>query len=242
MRVLIFSDVHANINALEAVLDAAGDVDATWCLGDLVGYGPDPNECINRVRIIPNLICVLGNHDAAALGKIKLDAFNSEARRSVNWMQETLSKENLLFLFSLNEIQVVDDVTLTHGSPRNPIWEYILDISIAKDNFNFFSNRFCIVGHTHIPLGFFQIDGSEQLKWKLLEMGESLKIVGRAILNPGSVGQPRDRDMRAAYAIYNTEENTWETYRVYYNISEVQKRINMVGLPARNALRLAGGW
>ena len=122
MRILVMSDIHANLSALEAVLNDAGLVDAVWCLGDLVGYGPNPNECVQRIQELPNLVCVQGNHDAAALGKIDTEAFNNEAGQALRWTKTTLSTSSLAFLDSLPEKQVVDLVTLTHGSPRRPIW------------------------------------------------------------------------------------------------------------------------
>lgn len=244
MKILVISDIHANYTALDAVLRAADEVDAVWCLGDIVGYGPDPNECVERIRNLSNLICLLGNHDAAATGKIPLDAFNNEARMAAKWMMQSLTKDNLDFLITLGTQEVVHQVTLTHGSPRNPIWEYVLDIPIAKENFKHFETQTCLVGHTHIPLAF-MFNGPKsngQLQWKLLKPGEPHTVMGRTILNPGSVGQPRDRDPRAAYAIFYPEKNLWQSYRVEYDISLVQDRIREVNLPLRNALRLTDGW
>ena len=137
MPILVLSDIHANVTAFEAVLEDAGDVDAVWCLGDLVGYGPDHNECVSLARSLPNLVCIMGNHDAAVTGHIPLDAFNLEAQRSVLWMRETISMDNYQFLTDLQECQIDGDVTLVHGSPRNPVWEYILDAPVARDNFSF---------------------------------------------------------------------------------------------------------
>jgi predicted phosphodiesterase len=124
MRVLVLSDIHANITALQSVIDDAGTIDGVWCLGDLVGYGPDPNECIELIRSIPNSICLLGNHDAAALGQIDLESFNREARVSANWMMTNLNQDSLEFLSELPDKLIIGEVTLSHGSPRNPVWEY----------------------------------------------------------------------------------------------------------------------
>lgn len=241
MRVLVISDIHANKQALTAVLAAAGEVDAVWCLGDLVGYGPNPNECIETVRSLPNLICLLGNHDAAVLNRLDLTAFNREAITSVSWTREALSIENLNFLSGLPERVVVENTTLSHGSPRNPIWEYLLDLNTVLTNFSHFDTQVCFVGHTHIPISY-TYNGNGHVEWYVPRSGEPLTIQSQTILNPGSVGQPRDRDPRAAYAIYFPEEQVWESYRVSYDIQSVQEGIVVAGLPRRHASRLEEGW
>ena len=154
MRILIISDIHANLTALETVLEHAGDYDAVWCLGDVVGYGPDPNECIDIIRDLPNLVCLLGNHDAAALNQLDLNTFNPEARISVEWMQKQLTPESYAFLESRQLEVVTEHVTLVHGSPREPVYEYLLDTQAATENFDFFSTKYCFVGHTHLPVIF----------------------------------------------------------------------------------------
>lgn len=247
MRILIISDVHANLTALEAVLADAGEVEATWCLGDLVGYGPDPNECIARVRRLPNLTCILGNHDAAALNQIDSEAFNQEARLAIEWTQQMLFEGSRSFLGSLPEKVVIsregtDLVTLSHGSPRYPVWEYLLDVRTAVANFDHFSTPYCFVGHTHLPMFYVQVNGSQGARLFAPEPGFMVSLGPRSILNPGSVGQPRDRDARAAYAIFESDTNTWCYHRVAYDIQSVQSRMIAVGLPRRHIERLAGGW
>jgi len=242
MRILVISDIHANLNALEAVLNDADGVDATWCLGDVVGYGPDPNECIARIRGLPNLVCLLGNHDAAALGKIDVEAFNAEARASVQWMQSALSAESLAFLKDLPEKVTIGNVTLAHGSPRNPVWEYILDLRVAQINFSFFETQFCMIGHTHLPVIYRMVSDYSAVRMMVPVAGERMALKPRELLNPGSVGQPRDRDARAAYAVFEPEEAIWEYHRVAYDVANVQKRIYDANLPSRHALRLAEGW
>ncbi len=242
MRVLVISDIHANLTALEAVLNDADGVDSTWCLGDIVGYGPDPNECIARIRGLPNLVCLLGNHDAAALGRIDVEAFNAEAKASVQWMQAVLSPESRAFLTDLPERAVIGDVTLAHGSPRNPVWEYILDLRVAQINFSFFDTPFCMIGHTHLPVVYRMVSEYSGVRMVVPVPGERLVLKPRGLLNPGSVGQPRDRDARAAYAIFEPEGNIWEYHRVSYDVDRVQKRIYEANLPTRHALRLAEGW
>lgn len=240
MRILVFSDIHSNLIALEAVLAAAGNVDAYWCLGDLVGYGPDPNECIALVRELPNLMCVRGNHDAATLGEVDQNTFNHEASLAITWTKRNLNAESQEFLLSLPERLVIDDITLVHGSPRNPVWDYIMDAMTAERMFQFFDTRICLVGHTHVPAIWKETE-SESPKGLVLDY-QKVKILTKSILNPGSVGQPRDHDPRAAFAIFDPQESLWELRRVPYKIPEVQARIKKSGLPWRHALRLSEGW
>jgi diadenosine tetraphosphatase ApaH/serine/threonine PP2A family protein phosphatase len=242
MRILVLSDIHANLTALEAVLQAAGNFDATWCLGDLVGYGPDPNECVQAVRQLPNLLCVVGNHDAAALMQIDADTFNPEARSALLWTRRQLSQESRDFLSNLPEKLEVDRVTLAHGSPRHPVWEYLLDTRTATTNFDFFDTPLCFVGHTHLPVLYSQHNSDHLARLNIPEPNQAVPLAERAILNPGSVGQPRDRDPRASFAIYNQKENTWDYRRVEYEIDAVQKRMANAHLPDRHIQRLAAGW
>lgn len=242
MRILVFSDIHANLTALEAVLTNAGDVDAAWCLGDLVGYGPDPNECIERIRALPNLICILGNHDAATLKKIDSAMFNPEARNAIHWTQNNLKAENINFLSNLPEIVIYDDITLVHGSPRQPIWEYLLDVYNATTSFKYFDTPHCFVGHTHIPILYHQADNRDSAKLFVPKPDTKLTLQPRMILNPGSVGQPRDRDPRASYAMYDDQTKSWEFYRIEYDIQAVQRRMEAAILSPRHIQRLSAGW
>jgi predicted phosphodiesterase len=243
MRILIISDIHANRTALEAVLADAGEVDATWCLGDLVGYGPDPEDVIEILRGIPNLTCIKGNHDAASLDSSSLAIFNADARRSLTWTRTQLSERTLEFLRDLPEVLVEKgDVSLVHGSPRDPIWEYILNTVTARFNFSAFTTRWCFVGHSHLQC-IFELDEKKDLvDLVIAPPGKPHDLSHRAILNPGSVGQPRDRNPMAAYAIYSPQTHAWEPRRVAYDIPSVQKRILAAGLPEKHAARLAEGW
>lgn len=243
MRILVLSDVHANYTALEAVLQEAGQVDETWCLGDLVGYGPDPNLVVEEFRSLPNLTCMLGNHDVAVIGRMPLAAFNGDARRSLNWTLNVLNADNMDFLRTLPDTTSVrGDVTLTHGSPRDPIWEYVLNTLSARLNFEHFDTPFCFVGHSHIQ-SLFQLDEkNDRVSMALARVGQPMPLQPRAIVNPGSVGQPRDHDPRAAYAIFDTDSRMWEARRVQYDIDAVQQRVRQAGLPERHATRLAEGW
>lgn len=243
MRVLVISDIHANDTALQAVLQDAGSVDSTWCLGDLVGYGPDPNQVVDRLRSLRNLTCILGNHDAAVLRRMELEAFNGDARISLNWTETVLTRDNLNFMRTLiPEREINGSVTLAHGSPRDPIWEYILNTLSARLNFAHFQTPFCLVGHSHIQSMFELDEVRDSVSAPPNRVGETVQLARRAILNPGSVGQPRDRDPRAAYAIFDPQRKTWEARRKEYDIAAVQERIRSAGLPPRHALRLAEGW
>ncbi len=250
MKALVISDIHANLTALDAVIQHAGEFDLTWCLGDLVGYGPDPNECIQRIRDMANMTCIIGNHDSAVLDQIDPYAFNSEARRAIEWTKTALSAASLSFLDSLPERadtrtahpNLSNHVTLAHGSPRQPVWEYLLDTTTATRNFEFFDTAYCFVGHTHLPILFYYKDGQKSARPLLPEAGLEIALSPRAIINPGSVGQPRDRDSRAAYILYDLEAEVVKYRRVEYDIKDVQQRMRKNGLPERHITRLEGGW
>lgn len=246
MRYLIISDIHANFTALEAVLEDAGelgkDFDFVWCLGDVVGYGPDPNECVDRVRSFPHL-CLAGNHDWAALGRLDVRTFNADARKAVTWTRETLTEENLAYLEALPTTFVLGDFTLAHGSPREPVWEYILDPLIASLNFPHYQTPFCLVGHTHTPVTFELLNDKGECQPVPPNYHKEVRLNGkRKIINPGSVGQPRDSDPRAAYSILDMDRMTWEHRRIPYDIDDVQARMRSYDLPERLITRLEHGW
>ncbi len=246
MRYLIISDIHANLTAFQAVLEDAGtlgkDYDFVWCLGDVVGYGPDPNECIELLRTLPHL-CLAGNHDWAALGRLDVRTFNSDARRAVTWTRNTLTDDNLAFLEALPTNFVLGDFTLVHGSPREPVWEYVLDPLIAALNFPHYQTPYCLVGHTHTPIIFRQVGQGGECEPIAPRYDVRIPLNGtRQIINPGSVGQPRDADPRAAYAILDTERMTWEFRRIPYDVEAVQKRMRQVDMPERLIMRLEHGW
>jgi len=242
MRVLIISDIHGNLIALETVLaDASSDYDTVWCLGDLVGYGPDPNECVDRIRALPNLTCLVGNHDKAAIGGIDISAFNVDARLAIAWTQRSLTAETRDYLMNLPERTLHGDYTLVHASPRQPVWEYILDRYTAEQNFAYFNTPYCVVGHTHMPIMYIKLNGD------VMEMRanyDEILALGRdrIIINPGSVGQPRDSNPDSAYSILDFETNHWEFRRVPYDIAATQSRMTEAGLPSRLIARLQKGW
>jgi diadenosine tetraphosphatase ApaH/serine/threonine PP2A family protein phosphatase len=238
---LIISDIHANLAALEVVLKDAPDHDEVWCLGDLVGYGPKPNECISRVHGLPHTSLV-GNHDWAALGRLDLTSFNAIARVASEWTQRQLTSSSRIYLNALSPSLRLDDFTLAHASPREPVWEYVMDATTAYRNFEHFSTPFCLVGHTHVPV-FFELDEENRRCRAFLppfpepvQLGER-----RAIINPGSVGQPRDGDPRASYGLLDTDQMTFEFRRVSYPIRITQERMRAQNLPQRLIDRLQIG-
>lgn len=242
MRVLVFSDIHANLVALEAVLaDAEGQYDAAWFLGDLVGYGPDPNECTKLVRSIPKLTAIIGNHDVAALNQIDINTFNVDAQRAIRWTQETLTAETAEYLESLPKAVDKLPFIVVHGSPRDPVWEYILDRYIAMQNFDHFHTPYCLVGHTHTPVIYQRID-KNIFEHPPNYTADVALDEGRYIINPGSVGQPRDSNPKAAYALLDTKTCVWTFKRVPYDIAETQRRMLKHDMPLRLVARLAYGW
>jgi diadenosine tetraphosphatase ApaH/serine/threonine PP2A family protein phosphatase len=246
MRYLVISDIHANLTAFEAVLEDAGtlgkDYDFVWCLGDVVGYGPDPNECVDLLRSLPHL-CLAGNHDWATLGRLDVRTFNADARKAVTWTRETMTEDNLAYLEALPTTFVLGDFTLAHGSPREPVWEYILDPLIASLNFPHYETPYCLVGHTHTPVIFELLNEKGECQPIAPSYNQQIKFDGRRrIINPGSVGQPRDSDPRAAYAILDAERLVWEYRRIPYDIGAVQKRMRKIDMPERLVTRLEHGW
>ena len=243
MRILIISDIHANLVALEAVLADAGPFDAAWCLGDLVGYGPNPNECVARVRALPGLICLLGNHDQAVLGDVDLRVFNGDARAAISWTQQAITPTSLEYLRSLSPECVWREFTLVHASPRQPIWEYILDADTAYHNFPYVTTPYCLVGHTHQPVIFQQLAPEGDVLEEEPDYRDPRPLARqRLIINPGSVGQPRDNNPDAAYALLDLEDEIWHYRRVAYDIAATQDRLRKAGLPERLAARLGYGW
>jgi diadenosine tetraphosphatase ApaH/serine/threonine PP2A family protein phosphatase len=242
MKTLIISDIHGNRTALEAVLDNAGQVDAVWCLGDIVGYGPDPNDCVALIKDLPNLTCLRGNHDSAVIGLTESGRFNHAAQHVLDWTKDQLNPAHRQFLQSLSPQATIDDVTIVHASPRDPVWEYVMDVYTATANFDYFDTHFCFVGHSHLPVLYYLKNGTDLAKVTFIYPGDTAKLPERTIVNPGSVGQPRDHDPRASYTIYDTEEKTWTQHRVPYEITEVQERMKRADLPFEYVQRLELGW
>ncbi|MBU0495023.1 MAG: metallophosphatase family protein [Chloroflexi bacterium] len=263
MRYAIVSDIHANLAALRAVLDDLGTIERLWCLGDVVGYGPDPNECIGLLRSLPH-IAVAGNHDWGVIGEIPLSEFNNDARQACEWTREQLTPANVDYLSQLPTTIVQSDFTLVHGSPREPVWEYLLYPRAAQQNFGHFQTPYCLVGHTHVPTVFQgpaligRVDGSVTRPFhQMLGLGQAESELPEAlirpeaplqlgqrrlIINPGSVGQPRDGSPSASYAIYDSNRQTIEYHRVPYPVEETQARMQAAGLSERLINRLSQGW
>jgi diadenosine tetraphosphatase ApaH/serine/threonine PP2A family protein phosphatase len=241
MRFTILADIHSNLAAFEAVLkdlEVRGGFDKVWCLGDMVGYGPQPNECIARLRQFDH-VCIAGNHDWAAINKIDTFEFNPVAAIAAQWTSHELTAESRDYLTALPLILNVDGFTLAHGSPREPIWEYLLSLSTAQENFAYFETAYCLVGHSHVPL-IFELDG-KQVMFRELGETEVMLSTNRMIINPGSVGQPRDGDPRASYAIYDSNTKTFGHYRVEYDVVAAQKKMAEFDLPRPLIERLKYG-
>ena len=243
MRTAILSDIHANLDALEVVLaDAAAQgVDRLVCLGDIVGYGPQPNECVQRVKE-SCAVTVIGNHDYAALGWLDTLAFNDYARAAADWTSEALSPESREFLEQLPLTCELDGALLVHASPLDPAeWTYVLSFHEAERQFAAFAGRLCFIGHSHLPVVVESTEGHvEALRYP---NGNPLPLrpESRYIINVGSVGQPRDRDPRCAYVIHDAAADTVLLRRLEYPVARVQDRILAAGLPPFLASRLASG-
>jgi len=241
MRFAILADIHSNLAAFEAVLGDAekrGGFNKIWCLGDMVGYGPQPNECIERLQEFEH-VCIAGNHDWAAIGRMDTAEFNPVAAIAARWTEEELSSESKDYLLALPLILVEDGFTLAHGSPREPIWEYLLSTRAAQENFTYFETTYCLIGHSHVPL-IFELDGAQVIYREFGEIEIKLSQ-DRMIINPGGVGQPRDGDPRASYAIYDVDAKLIIHYRVEYDIEATQKKMQENGLPEPLIRRLSLG-
>ena len=239
MRIAVLSDIHANLPALDAVLEHAGTVDGVWQLGDVVGYGPDPNGVIARLREV-GARGVRGNHDAAACGGSEIDWFNTDARRAMEWTRAAIGDDSTAWLATMPDRATLDGFDLVHGSPREPLWEYITSSDVALANLARLEGRSGLHGHTHVPVAWLEVNGRVELV--RAGDGDTLTLAGRpALVNPGSVGQPRDGDPRASYAILDPEAGTIEWHRVAYDIGAVQAQMREAGLPASLSARLSVG-
>jgi diadenosine tetraphosphatase ApaH/serine/threonine PP2A family protein phosphatase len=242
VRTLVVTDIHSNLSALDAVLEAVGSVDAMWVLGDTVGYGPDPNGVIARLRE-RNAVAVMGNHDAATVGELDTNAFNDDAREALEWTAENIDEASRAWLAALPRKTEQDSFTLVHGTPRDPLWEYCFSTPVARRSLDAAGTRHCMVGHTHIPLLFRQHNGHIETvapsDGSVVEIDER-----RLVINPGGVGQPRDGDPRACALVLERDDEEplrahW--YRVEYPVEPVQRRMRELGLPERLARRLEIG-
>jgi diadenosine tetraphosphatase ApaH/serine/threonine PP2A family protein phosphatase len=238
VRVGLLSDIHANLVALEAVFAALGNVDALWVTGDTVGYGPDPGDTLALLRERGALL-VQGNHDRAVATGEGLEFFHDRAAEAALLHQQWLSSEDRDALAALPLVHSIDRFTLCHGSLRDPLWEYVTNALTAGVTLARASTPFCCNGHTHVPALFRELPTGVRLiqpkEHQVYELND------RTLINPGSVGQPRDGDPRAAYAVLDTAAGTVTFYRSSYQVDETQRRIHARGLPQMFADRLAFG-
>ncbi len=243
MRILVVSDIHANLVALNAVIQDAGVFDRVWCLGDIVGYGPEPNLCIERLREFEG-ICLAGNHDLAALGKVGLEDFSTDAIAAITWTRELLTPANRYWLETLPSMIVFAEygITLAHGSPRDPIWEYVATATEAANSLNSIDTPLCLIGHTHVQATFRLPTFGLGVVKEAPVMNKPISLtLDRLVINPGSVGQPRDDDVRAAYAIVDLHAMTMTHRRIPYDIAATQKAMKLARLPDRLVRRLRLG-
>jgi diadenosine tetraphosphatase ApaH/serine/threonine PP2A family protein phosphatase len=246
----VVADIHANLAAFEAVVSHATDIEAWWCLGDIVGYGPSPQECLLRVESV-KASAIVGNHDLGAIGKISLMRFNRDARLANQWTSSTLGPADVSRISGLPDMKVEaqGDSLLVHGSPRDPVWEYLRGADAAYWNFKSFDNRLAFCGHTHIPALFRwstdagQSADSPVVRSHEIEPDEPIELEegSRYIINAGSVGQPRDGDARACYVAYDPERSVVTYRRVPYDVGTTQRAMALAGLPEFLARRLGLG-
>jgi diadenosine tetraphosphatase ApaH/serine/threonine PP2A family protein phosphatase len=245
VRILILSDVHGNLAALEAVLqdvERGGGFQAAWNLGDAVGYGPQPSECIARLRDA-GAVSVAGNHDLAAAKEIGAEEFNRDAAAAVRWTHGQLSGDERETLARLPRMSEQGEFTLVHGTLRDPVWEYLFSYESAREHLALQRSPYSLVGHTHVPALVVE-DETLPRGCELYRIGDGHGIrlgAGKLVINAGSVGQPRDGDPRASYAVYDTDERRVTLHRVEYDIGATQRLMEGAGLPRRLAERLAEG-
>jgi diadenosine tetraphosphatase ApaH/serine/threonine PP2A family protein phosphatase len=241
VRVAVLSDIHANLHALEAVL---ADVerespDEVWCLGDVVGYGAAPNECCERIRARADLV-LCGNHDLAVVGALDLAEFSGDAAAAARWTQAVLDEQHALWLRALEPLATRADIQMFHGSPRDPVWDYVLSEQVALISLLQTTAPLVLVGHSHVALAL--VTDGTAIEGGLAPGGSAVDLSGaRWLCNPGSVGQPRDGDARAAWLLVDIDAHRAAFRRVEYDIQGAQAQIRSAGLPEALAARLAHG-
>ena len=242
MKALIVSDIHSNLEAFQAVVEAAqrhSGFDEIWSLGDLVGYGPDPSACVDLLRSYEHS-AVAGNHDLAAIGSISVERFNPYAAAANRWTAEQLTRDQAEYLGSLPLTLEIDEFTLAHGSPRDPVWEYLITVESAIACFTHIDTYWCLVGHSHMP--FLCIPRPDSAAFMSFPQGRAVQLdEDSLIVNPGSVGQPRDGDLRASYVLYDDGAQTITHHRVEYDIAATQDKMQRHNLPDYLIDRLSVG-
>ncbi|MDD5492287.1 MAG: fructose-bisphosphatase class III [bacterium] len=245
MKIGVIADIHSNLTALNEVLQdlAVEQVEGYLVLGDLVGYGPYPNECIELLQKLPNTDIIVGNHDWAAIELEDISLFNEEARQAILWTRSVITPAAAEYLGSLEYIISKGQYMLVHGSPRDPLDEYLINIDRFDKNISFLKADICFIGHSHLPLYFNRQKENGNSEMRALKDQEVLTLAPGIIhvINPGSVGQPRDRDPRASYGIFDTQNMTFIQKRRAYNIAEVQTKMTEQLLPKSLVDRLTEG-
>jgi predicted phosphodiesterase len=245
MKIAILSDIHSNLEAFEAVLLKLEKIKVKkiWHLGDIVGYGPNPNECVKLIKK-EKVISLAGNHDLAVIGKITTDYFNPYAALAVKLNAQEISEENKKFLENLSlTFKPEKNIILAHGSIRDPIWEYLLEIDQAEENFSLFFEKVCFVGHSHLPMIFEKReDKIYQFRFPPDKAFLKFEKNSRYIINPGSVGQPRDYNPKASFVIFDPENEVLEYQRVDYPYFKTQQKMKEKGFPSFLIERLSFGY
>lgn len=242
MKVAVVSDIHSNRQAFEAVLEAVADSDASelWCLGDLVGYGADPDTCVELARR-HTAVCLAGNHDMAVVGELPLDDFSRGASIAAQWTREVMTPANLEFLEGLRPQGQEGTIGLYHASPRDPMWEYVLSALLAELCLDAQPHRICLIGHSHVALSFVRREGQPATGEPCREGTELDLSSGEWLLNPGSVGQPRDGDPRAAWLLLDLDDHSASYRRTRYDVAGAGSAIKAARLPNSLAERLEYG-
>jgi predicted phosphodiesterase len=242
MKVAVISDIHGNRHAFEATLEAIADSSAAevWCLGDLVGYGAEPDACVELAREHA-AVCLSGNHDLAVTGEIPLDEFSRGASLAAQWTREVIAPENLEFLAGLSPQGEEGSVGLYHASPRDPVWEYVVSALLAELCLDRQRHRICLIGHSHVALSFVRRPGDLATGEPRRDGAELDLTEGEWLLNPGSVGQPRDGDPRAGWLLLDLQDLTASYHRAEYDIAGASAAIRAARLPDSLAERLEYG-
>jgi predicted phosphodiesterase len=242
MKVAVISDIHANRHAFEATLEAvaASDASELWCLGDLVGYGAEPDACVDLAREHA-AVCLAGNHDMAVTGELSLEEFSTGASMAAQWTREVIAPENMEFLRGLRPQGKEGAVGLYHASPRDPVWEYVLSALLAELCMDAQDQRIGLIGHSHVALSFVRMEGELATGEPRRELTQLDLAHGEWLLNPGSVGQPRDGDPRASWLLLDLDEMEASFHRAEYDVAGAAAAIRAARLPDSLAERLEYG-